>query len=235
MADVGSTELPKDVAKIKKIANEIFDTSKYELKYTGSSIVYLEGSEYIINSLRDSILYAFLMIFACMIFLFKDWRIVLMSIIANLIPLIITAGIMGWLQVALKPSTVLVFSVALGITVDVTIRFLVAFKQALPLHNNIIKKAVAATIYDTGMSIIYTSFILIAGFLVFGVSHFGGTKALGYLTSLTLLLAMIINLTVLPALLVWMDKVFVKKSINDPLYEVLNEEEDIDLGKLKLE
>jgi uncharacterized protein len=235
MADVGSAQLPKDVATIKKMASEIFDTSKYELKYTGSSIVYLEGSEYIINSLRDSILYAFLMIFACMVFLFKDWRVVLMSIVANLIPLVITAGIMGWLQVALKPSTVLVFSVALGITVDVTIRFLVAFKQALPLHRYDIKKAVAATIYDTGMSIIYTSLILIAGFLVFGVSHFGGTKALGFLTSLTLLLAMVINLTVLPALLVWMDKVFIKKSINDPLYEVLNEEEDIDLGKLKLE
>jgi uncharacterized protein len=234
MADVGSEELPKDIAKIKLAAAEIFDSSKYTIKYTGTSIVFLEGSKYIIDSLRDSILYAFIMIFACMIFLFRDWRIVLMSIASNLIPLIITAGLMGWLQVALKPSTVLVFSVALGITVDVTIRFLVAYKQALPKFNYNIKQAVAATIHDTGMSIIYTSLILTSGFLVFGLSHFGGTKALGFLTSLTLLLAMFINLTILPALLIWMDKVLIKKSINDPLFEVLDEEEDIDLSKLKL-
>ena len=170
-----------------------------------------------------------------MIFLFRNGRIVLFSILSNIIPIIITAGIMGWFGIALKPSTVLVFSVALGITVDVTIRFLVAFKQELPKYGNNIKAAVAATMHDTGMSIIYTSLILIAGFLVFVISQFDGTKALGYLTSITLLLAMFINLTILPALLVWMDKILLKKTIDDPLWEVLNEEEDIDLDKLKLE
>jgi predicted RND superfamily exporter protein len=235
MADVGSAEMPKEIDAIKTKSYDIFDTARYDIKYTGTSIVFLEGSKFIINSLRDSIIYAFLMIFACMIFLFRNGRIVLFSILSNIIPIIITAGIMGWFGIALKPSTVLVFSVALGITVDVTIRFLVAFKQELPKYGNNIKAAVAATMHDTGMSIIYTSLILIAGFLVFVISQFDGTKALGYLTSITLLLAMFINLTILPALLVWMDKILLKKTIDDPLWEVLNEEEDIDLDKLKLE
>ncbi|MFM2193321.1 MAG: hypothetical protein RLZZ118_2278 [Bacteroidota bacterium] len=235
MADVGSAEMPKVIDAIQTKSYDIFDTARYDIKYTGTSIVFLEGSKFIINSLRDSIIYAFLMIFACMIFLFRNGRIVLFSILSNIIPIIITAGIMGWFGIALKPSTVLVFSVALGITVDVTIRFLVAFKQELPKYGNNIKAAVAATMHDTGMSIIYTSLILIAGFLVFVISQFDGTKALGYLTSITLLLAMFINLTILPALLVWMDKILLKKTIDDPLWEVLNEEEDIDLDKLKLE
>jgi uncharacterized protein len=234
MADVGSAKMPEIIANIKAKSNAIFDSSRYTIRYTGTSIVFLEGSKFIIHSLRDSILYAFVMIFLCMIFLFRNWRIVLFSILSNIIPMIITAGVMGWFGIALKPSTVLVFSVALGITVDVTIRFLVAFKQELPKRNNNIKATVAATMHDTGMSIIYTSLILIAGFLVFVLSQFDGTKALGYLTSLTLFLAMLINLTVLPALLVWMDKILLKKSVADPLWEVIQEEDDIDLDKLKL-
>jgi uncharacterized protein len=234
MADVGSAQMPSIIKRIQDKSAEIFDSTRFDVKYTGTSIVFLEGSKFIINSLRDSIIYAFIMIFACMIFLFRNWRIVLFSIIANLIPMIITAGIMGWFGIPLKPSTVLVFSVALGITVDVTIRFLVAYKQELPRHNNNIKAAVSATLHDTGMSIIYTSLILIVGFLVFVLSQFDGTKALGYLTSITLFLAMLINITVLPALLVWMDKMLLKKAINDPLWEVMNEEEDVDLEKLKL-
>jgi uncharacterized protein len=234
MADVGSAKMPEVIAKIKASSNAIFDSSRYSITYTGTSIVFLEGSKFIINSLRDSILYAFLMIFICMIFLFRNARIVLFSILSNIIPMIITAGVMGWCGIALKPSTVLVFSVALGITVDVTIRFLVAFKQELPKRDYNIKATVAATMHDTGMSIIYTSLILIAGFFVFVLSQFDGTKALGYLTSLTLFLAMLINLTVLPALLVWMDKMLLKKSVDDPLWEVIQEEDDIDLDKLKL-
>jgi uncharacterized protein len=234
IADIGSKELPKVLKAINNKAVEIFDTNRYSINYTGTSTVFLEGSKFIIESLRDSLIYAFLMIFACMIFLFRNWRVVLISIAANLIPLIITAGIMGWCNIPLKPSTVLVFSVALGITIDVTIRFLIAFKQELPRHNNIIRDAVKATIHDTGLSIIYTSLILVVGFLVFVISHFQGTQALGYLISLTLLLALFVNLTLLPALLVWMDKIMLKKASQDPLWEVMNEEEDIDLDRLTL-
>jgi uncharacterized protein len=221
MADVGSKYLPLMIDTIKRKSAEIFDTNRYNVKFTGTSIVFLEGSKYIINSLRDSIIYALLMIIVCMIALFRSWRIVLTAVCANLIPLVITAGLMGWLGVALKPSTVLVFSIALGITVDVTIRFLVAYKQILPRVNFDIKQAVTESIADTGLSIIYTSLILIAGFLVFCISGFGGTKALGLLTSFTLLLAMFINLSIVPAILLWIDKINSRKKEDGLLQEAV--------------
>lgn len=204
--DVGSVRLPVILDSIQKSATAIFDTSRYHITYTGTSIVFLEGSKFIINSLRDSLLLALVMIVLCMVFLFRSWRIVVISIVTNLIPLVITAGVMGFCKIPLKPSTVLVFSIALGIAIDVTIRFLVNYKQDLPKNNFDIEKTVQMTIQETGISIIYTSLILSAGFIVFLMSNFDGTKALGYLTALTLFLAMITNLTILPALLVWFDR-----------------------------
>ena len=136
-----------------------------------------------------------------MFYLFKSARILLCSIIPNVIPLIITAGIMGWSGVPLKPSTVLVFSVALGIAVDITIRFLVNYKQELPTYNNNIIETISATIKNTGLSIVYTALVLIAGFIIFCASSFGGTIALGWLTSVTLLVATLTNLVLLPVLL----------------------------------
>jgi predicted RND superfamily exporter protein len=210
MADVGSKRLPQLLDSIRPKTYELFDSSKYNVSFTGTSIVFLEGSRFIINSLRDSLILAFLMIFGCMILLFRSWRILLISVVINIVPLLITAGIMGWVGIPIKPSTVLVFSVALGITIDVTIRFLVNFKQELIRHDDDIAVTVRKTIHDTGLSIIYTSLILIAGFGVFALSDFDGTKSLGYLTSLTLLLAMVANLTLQPAFLLWMDKVLRK-------------------------
>jgi uncharacterized protein len=138
--------------------------------------------------------------------LFKSFRILLCSLIPNLIPLIITAGIMGWAGVPLKPSTVLVFSVALGIAIDITIRFLVNYKQELPTFNNNIEATVTSTIKHTGLSIVYTSLVLIAGFVIFCFSSFGGTFALGWLTSVTLLVATLTNLVLLPVLLLAVGK-----------------------------
>lgn len=206
VADIGSDKLPVLLDSIRQKANGIFDTSRYQITFTGTSIVFLEGSKFIINSLRDSLLLALAMIILCMVFLFRSWRIVAIAIITNIIPLAITAGVMGYCQIHLKPSTVLVFSIALGIAIDVTIRFLVNYKQDLPKYNYQIPETISATIQETGISIIYTSLILAAGFIVFLVSQFDGTQALGYLTALTLFMAMITNLTILPAMLVWFDK-----------------------------
>lgn len=212
VADIGSKAMPVLLEKMERKADSLFDKDKYSLTFTGTSITFLEGSKFIIHSLRDSLLWAFAMILFCMFFLFRDWRIVLIAVVTNIVPLMITAGIMGWLGVPLKPSTVLVFSVALGITVDVSIRFLVNFKQELASHQEDIRQTVRRSIHETGLSIIFTSLILIAGFAVFAVSEFEGTKSLGYLTSLTLILAMIFNLTLQPALLLWMDKAKKKKN-----------------------
>jgi predicted RND superfamily exporter protein len=212
VADIGSVAMPQLLNEIRPQAEQIFDTADYKLTFTGSSITFLEGSKFIINSLRESLMWAFAMILVCMVVLFRSWRIVIIAIVTNIVPLLITAGVMGWLNVPLKPSTVLVFSVALGITVDVTIRFLVNFKQELATHNEDIEMTVRRSIHDTGLSIIFTSLILMAGFAVFAVSEFDGTKSLGYLTSLTLFLAMVFNLTLQPALLLWMDKAKKKKN-----------------------
>ncbi len=201
MSDVGTKRLPEILEGIRTRANQLFDTSKYSIHLTGTSITFLEGSKYIINGLKDSIIWAFVLIALCMLYLFKSVRILLCSLIPNIIPLIVTAGIMGWAGIRLKPSTVLVFSVALGIAIDVTIRFLVNYKQELPQHQKQVLVTVTETIKHTGLSILYTSMVLIAGFIIFCFSGFGGTQALGWLTSVTLLTATITNLTLLPVLL----------------------------------
>ena len=224
MADVGTKRLPVILSGIQQIADHLFDSTKYfyfdtikqsttdtnyilikvpqyKVTFTGATITFLEGSSFIINGLKESILWAFLFIALCMLYLFRSLRILICSLIPNVIPLIITAGIMGWTGVRLKPSTVLIFSVALGIAVDVTIRFLVNYKQELASHHFNIKTTVSDTIRHTGLSIVYTSLVLIAGFVIFCFSGFAGTQSLGWLTSITLLTATLTNLILLPVLL----------------------------------
>ncbi len=216
MADIGTYKLKALLDKVEYQINTILDSTKtvyvvnelnkpdstkFKVELTGSSVTFLEGSNYIIKGLKESIFWAFILIAFSMLLLFKSVRILLCSLIPNVIPLIITAGVMGWTGVALKPSTVLVFSMALGIAIDITIRFLVNYRQELPNNNGDVTKTVQQTIKETGLSIIYTSLVLIAGFIIFVFSDFGGTKALGWLTTLTLLVATITNLVLLPVLL----------------------------------
>lgn len=206
MQDVGSARLPLILDSVEQRTRQLFDTAKYDVRLTGTSVTFLEGTRYIINGLKESIFWAFLLIALCMLYLFRSGRILLCSLIPNLIPLVITAGVMGWAGVALKPSTVLVFSVALGIAIDITIRFLVNYKQELQPGESV-QQTVVQTIHSTGLSIIYTSIVLVAGFVIFCFSGFGGTKALGWLTSLTLVVATITNLVLLPALLLSLSNV----------------------------
>ena len=225
MKDIGSERLPAVLDSIQGRAEEIFNRDsiealtatnevkaehkddslwgkrKFDVELTGGSVTFLEGTRFIINGLKESILWAFLLIALCMLYLFRSLRILLCSLVPNVIPLIITAGIMGWAGVPLKPSTVLVFSVALGIAIDITIRFLVNYKQQLKVNEQHVQKTVIETIYSTGLSIVYTSIVLIAGFVIFCFSGFGGTQALGWLTSVTLVTATVANLVLLPALL----------------------------------
>ena len=207
MRDVGSYRLPQILDTIQKKADSIFDKTNYNVQLTGASVTFLTGSNFIINGLKESIMWAFALIAVCMMYLFRSFRILVCSLIPNIIPLVITAGVMGWLGVRIKPSTVLIFSVALGIAIDVTIRFLINYKQELPRHNYDMKHTVIQTIHSTGISIIYTSLVLIAGFIIFCFSGFGGTQSLGWLTSLTLITATITNLVLLPSLLI----TFIKK------------------------
>ena len=205
MADVGTERLPVILDTIQKNIARTFDSS-YKITLTGTSITFLEGSRFIINGLQESILWAFLLIALCMLYLFRSFRILICSLIPNIIPLLVTAGIMGWAGVPLKPSTVLIFSVALGIAVDITIRFLVNYKQDLAGLDHDVAATVKSTVQQTGLSIVYTSLVLTAGFIIFCASSFGGTFALGWLTSVTLFVATVTNLVLLPVLLLLLNK-----------------------------
>jgi predicted RND superfamily exporter protein len=230
MEDVGTQRLPLLLSDIQYRANMIFNRDsmewvaqhqseadnpnlgvapgqKAEIQLTGTSVTFLEGSRFIINGLKESIFWAFLLIALTMLYLFRSFRILVCSLIPNIIPLVITAGLMGWMGIPLKPSTVLVFSVALGISIDVTIRFLINYRQELPHYLGKPIPTIKQTIQHTGISIIYTSLVLVAGFVVFCFSGFGGTQALGWLTSLTLLVSMIANLILLPVLLLSFKKI----------------------------
>ncbi len=207
MADVGSKRLPELLELLDTRSKQLFDSTRYRVEFTGTSITFLEGSAFIINGLKESIFWAFLLIACCMLYLFRSVKILLASLVPNIIPLLITAGVMGWAGVAIKPSTVLVFSVALGIAIDITIRFLVNYKQELKGREERPEEVVIETIHKTGISIIYTSLVLIAGFVIFCFSSFGGTQALGWLTSLTLVMATLTNLVFLPAILLLLAKI----------------------------
>jgi predicted RND superfamily exporter protein len=198
------------LSNLQQRADALFDTAHYQIVYTGTTVTFLEGSSFIIAGLKQSIVWAFLLIAACMLYLFRSFRILFCSLLPNVIPLVITAGVMGWAGVPLKPSTVLVFSIALGIAIDITIRFLVNYKQDKQEGDDV-QTTVVKTIHSTGISIVYTSLVLIAGFVIFCFSGFGGTQALGWLTSLTLVMATLTNLIFLPALLITISR---KKKIN---------------------
>jgi hypothetical protein len=169
--------------------------------------------------------------------LFANFRMIVLSLIPNVIPLAITAGIMGYFGVPLKPSTAIIFSIAFGISVDYAIHFLAKYRQELFANHFNVKKAISNSLHETGTSMIYTSIVLFAGFVIFTASDFGGTVALGFLTSITLLISMFTNLIVLPSLLLTFDSG--KRSLKShPLIEeydgIYNEDEEIDLAKITL-
>jgi hypothetical protein len=201
---------------------------------TGTSVVAAEGTAYLVSNLLSSILFAVISIAALMSLLFSSARMVIVSMIPNLIPMIVTAGIMGWFGIPLKPSTLLIFSIALGITVDNTIHFLARYRQELKLKRWDLKDCVAISIQETGLSIIYTSVILFFGFIVFIFSDFGGTQALGYLSAITYLVALFTNLVLLPCLLLTLERRLTNKSFEEPLFELYDEELDFDLFQLRV-
>ncbi len=201
MQDVGSAKLPLILDDIKNRVNKKVDTSRYDISYTGTSIIFLEGNQYLVHSLIYSLAIAFLLIAFIMGFLFRSVKMLFICLVPNVIPLVLTAGIMGYFQIPLKPSTVLIFSVAFGIAVDTSIHFLAKYQQEIHRHNWEISKTVSVALEETGKSMIYNSLILFFGFIIFSFSSFGGTRALGVLTSITLVVAMFTNTVLLPAFL----------------------------------
>ena len=214
----------------KAINREYFDVI-----YTGVSVVASDGTRYLVNNLISSLIFAIICIGVLMALLFRSWRMVLISMIPNIIPLIVTAGIMGFFGIPLKASTLLIFSIAFGISIDDTIHFLSKYRQELKNKQWDIKNCVLLAIRESGLGMFYTSIVLFCGFSVFAFSQFGGTQALGILISITLLVAMVNNLVLLPALLLSMDKLITTKSFKEPYFEAYNEDSDIDWNSLPIE
>ncbi|MFC5284335.1 efflux RND transporter permease subunit [Pedobacter alpinus] len=210
MKDIGSENVNNLIAKLKPRVDSVFNPKIYDVILTGPVIMYVEGTNYLVKNLKQSLILAIFLISLVMWFLFRSIKMVLISLIPNLIPLLITAGVMGFIGLALKPSTVLIFSIALGIASDQTIYFLTRYQQELKAGNFNILTIIKNTIKETGFSMIYTSIILFFGFGVFMFSTFGGTVALGGLLAITLLTSMLFNLIFLPALLI---SVYLKKDI----------------------
>ena len=200
MANVTTPEIDAISKSLKPKIDRIFPKEKYDVVMTGSAMVTLQGTNYLIVNLSHSLFLAFVVIALLMAITFRKFKMVVISLIPNLIPLVFTAGVMGICGIPLKMSTILVFSIALGISVDNTIHYLARYRLQMKNNNNDIKKSVMAAILETGPSMIYSASVLICGFLIFAFSSFGGTKIVGFLVPFTLLIALITNILVLPAL-----------------------------------
>ena len=200
MANVTTPEIDSISRSLVPKIDQIFPKEKYDVVMTGSAMVTLQGTNYLIVNLSHSLLLAFIVIALLMTITFHKFKMVIISLIPNLIPLLFTAGVMGYCGIPLKMSTILVFSIALGISVDNTIHYLARYRLQMKMNNYDIKKSVMAAILETGPSMIYSASILICGFLIFAFSSFGGTKIVGFLVPFTLLIALITNILVLPAL-----------------------------------
>lgn len=236
MRDENGDVMPKIEAEIRKEADKLFPPDRYHVTITGKALVFQKGTGYLLDNLLSSLIFAFFLTALLIGFMFRSFKMVLVSIIPNLLPLLLTAGIMGFFDIPLKPSTILVFGIAFGLSVDDTVRFLAQYREELKKNNWKIRKSVYATFADAGLSMFYTSIVLFFGFSVFMLSSFGGTIALGGLISLTLLFGMLSNLMLLPALVLTLNKTLAnEQEFIEPKFDIIerSDEEIDDLEKNK--
>ncbi|MCH1575067.1 MAG: efflux RND transporter permease subunit [Flavobacteriales bacterium] len=234
VADIGTREMNALTDRLQLRIDSIFPPEDHRVFMTGTSVVFVEGTTYLVKNLLVSLMLAVLVIATVMSILFRSARMVAISLLPNLVPLIFTAAVMGYFGIALKPSTLLVFSIAFGISVDDTIHLLAKYRQELDLHGWNMREAVLLAVRETGVSMMYTSIVLFFGFLMFFASDFEGTRALGILVSTTLLVAMLTNLVLLPSMLLGLERYITAQTFKEPLLEIIDEEEDVDLAELEV-
>jgi uncharacterized protein len=222
--DVGTKRMEELYGLFRSDVDSIFDKNEYDIIITGSSVTFFKGTQYLQKNLFMSLGLAIFLISMFMALMFSSWRMVVMSLIPNIIPLIFTAAIMGFAGIPIKASTILVFSIAFGISVDNTIHFLAKYRQELKVTGWNISRSVVLALRETGVSMLYTSVVLFFGFGIFSLSSFGGTVALGVLVSLTLLVALTSNLILLPSLLMGLDKLTTTDTFRKPLLEIYDED-----------
>jgi len=232
--DVGTKRMEQLYEDFNADLDSIFTPDKYDVLVTGSSVTSFKGTQYLLKNLFTSLGLAILLISAFMAIMFSSSRMVIMSLTPNVIPLIFTAALMGFTGIPIKASTILVFSIAFGISVDNTIHFLAKYRQELNLTNWDIRKSVVLALRETGMSMVYTSVVLFFGFGIFSISSFGGTQAMGILVSITLLVAVTSNLILLPSLLSGLERLTTTEAFKEPLLHIYDEEEDIELDELEI-
>lgn len=247
MADVGSVKMKELVNELQPKIDTIFNYDHYSKKWTsppnaykigltGNSLIFLKGNDFLVKNLIESVFLAIFLITLVMFTLFMSVRMVIISVVPSLIPLLITAGLMGFFHIHLKPSTILIFSIAFGIASDGNMYFLTKYRQEFKNNHHSISKTVSHTIRETGVSMVYTAIILFCGFAIFTASSFEGTAALGILISVTLLIAYCSNLILLPCFLLTLEKRLTTKAfLSEPLIQIYDEEEDIDLDHLEIE
>lgn len=229
MKDIGTDKMERIEENLQTKINKVFPKKNYNVTMTGKALVFQKGTKYLVKNLAISLSLAIFLISLFMAYMFRSFRMIIVSLIPNLLPLLITAGLMGYLGVPIKPSTILVFSIAFGISVDDTIHFLAKYRQELQANNWKIRKSVYAALRETGVSMFYTSIVLFFGFSVFIISSFGGTVALGALVSVTLLFAMLSNLLLLPSLLLSLERSIANKEVlKEPSINIIPEEDDKD-------
>lgn len=232
--DVGTKRMEQLYEDFNADLDSIFTPDKYDVLVTGSSVTSFKGTQYLLKNLFTSLGLAIFLISMFMAIMFSSPRMVIMSLTPNVIPLIFTAALMGFTGIPIKASTILVFSIAFGISVDNTIHFLAKYRQELNLTNWDIRKSVVLALRETGMSMVYTSVVLFFGFGIFSISSFGGTQAMGILVSITLLVAVTSNLILLPSLLTGLERLTTTEAFKEPLLHIYDEEEDIELDELEI-
>jgi len=228
MKDVGTEEMERIEAKLTPAIDKIFPPDQYEVTMTGKALIFQKGTRYLVKNLVLSLGLAILLIALFMAWMFRSFRMIIISLVPNLLPLLMTAGMMGFLGIPIKPSTILVFSIAFGISVDDTIHFLAKYRQELKDNHWKIKRSVYPALRETAVSMFYTSIVLFFGFSVFMISSFGGTVALGGLVSATLLFAMLANLLLLPSLLLSLERSIAnKKTLKEPQMKLITSDQDL--------
>jgi hypothetical protein len=230
MANIGTNEIEELKNNLRPRIDSIFNPEKYDVELTGTSVVFLEGTKYLIKNLLQSLILALVVISLLMALLFTSARMIVLSLIPNLLPQLLTAAMMGYFDISVKPSTILIFSIALGISVDNAIHFLSRYRLHLKHNNWQISASVLNALKETGFSMIYSSIVLFFGFYIFTLSKFGGTEAMGYLISFTLLIALISNLFLLPSLLLTLDKFMTTRAFKASVLEASDEDADEDNG-----
>ena len=234
--DEGINNLDVIESKLQSKIDELFPKEKYTVSITGKAVVFQKGTKYLLDNLLQSLLLSVFITALLIAFMFRSIKMILVALLPNLLPLLMTAGIMGYFNIPLKPSTILVFGIAFGLSVDDTIRFLAEYRQALTRNNWKIKKSVFATINESGLSMFYTSVVLFSGFSVFMLSSFGGTIALGGLVSITLLFGMLSNLVLLPSLVLTLNKKLAnQQEFGEPTINILSDEEVGEVDKIELD